>query len=79
MQAVNNERFGCNELSGLPRPDDGGAGLCVIAEINRLAGRTQGCTDPSPVGYGRHLWVRVEKATTVRRLLRIWLDFPSLR
>lgn len=61
MRAVNDERFDGNELSGLARPGDGGAGLCVIAEINWLSGRTQGCTDMSPVRYGRHLWVRVEK------------------
>lgn len=49
MRAVNDQRFDCNELSGLPRPDDGSVGLCVIAEINRLCGRTQGCIDTSPV------------------------------
>ena len=44
-------RFNFNELSGLLRPHNGGAGLCVIGEINWYSVRTQGCIDTSPMRY----------------------------
>lgn len=58
-------------MSWLLMPQNGCAGLCVIAEINWYLGRTQGCMDSSPMRWSTHLRVRV--ATTIRMHFCIWL------
>lgn len=77
MWVVSEERFDFNGLSGLRGPASGGAGLCVIAEINRRSGRKQGCIDTSPMRYGGPPLGQGREAATVSRLLCIWRDFPS--
>lgn len=61
-------------MSELPRPHNGGAGLCVTAEINWYWGRTQGCIDTSLMRYDCPPLGQGWEATTVS----IWLFFSSL-